>query len=285
MDTPKTLTESLALERIEMNLFRGKSAQTFGRLFGGHVIAQSLLAAFETLEEGRLCHSLHCYFIHPGDARVPILYDVDRARDGGSFSTRRVIAIQNGRQIFNLAASFQVEEEGLEHQAQMPAAGDPEALSPFFPPPRPREGASDKPRTPSRPNPIDIRALPKDETAEGGSRRSGSWMRATSEIGANPRLQQAVLAYSSDMTLLSAAMRPHNLDWHTTGLQSASLDHAMWFHRRSNFNDWHLYSQDTPSASGGRGLVRGSMFSRSGVLVASVAQEVLIRVRPRDTPA
>jgi len=287
METQRSLVESLAPERIELNLFRGTSLQTGGRLFGGHVIAQSLMAAYETVE-ARLCHSLHCYFIHPGDVRAPILYEVDRARDGTSFTTRRVIAVQHGRQIFNLAASFQVEEEGLEHQAQMPSAADPAGLPAFFAEPRlplPPRGSEQMRAMTSRPSVIDIRVAGLGAAADGadGARqpRGGAWMRATTEIGTDPRAQQAVLAYSTDMTLLATAMRPHVVDWQASGLQSASLDHAIWFHRPTDFNRWHLYSQDTPSASGGRALVRGSMFSSGGVLVASVAQETLMRVRPR----
>jgi acyl-CoA thioesterase II len=284
METQRTLVESLAPERIELNLFRGTSLQTGGRLFGGHVIAQSLLAAYETVE-ARLCHSLHCYFIHPGDVRAPILYEVDRARDGTSFTTRRVIAVQHGRQIFNLAASFQVEEDGLEHQAEMPAAADPAGLPAFFGEARmPAPAGGSEPMRPmiSRPTVIDIRVAGRGASPDGARQPlTGAWMRATTEIGTDPRAQQAVLAYSSDMTLLGAAMRPHSVDWQASGLQAASLDHAIWFHRRTDFNHWHLYSQDAPSASGGRGLVRGSMFSSGGVLVASVAQETLMRVRPR----
>jgi acyl-CoA thioesterase II len=288
MDTPKTLVESLALERIELNLFRGTSLQSAGRLFGGQVIAQSLLAAYATVED-RLCHSLHCYFIRPGDVRVPILYEVDRARDGGSFTTRRVVAIQHGRQIFNLAASFQVDEVGLEHQADMPSMPDVESLPDDFEEQRKRalEGGSAQLREMmSRPRPIEIRATePVSRSGAPHEPRTASWMRATAELGPDPRTHQAILAYASDMALLATAMRPHGVNWQTPGLQSASLDHAMWFHRRSDFNRWHLYNQDSPSASGGRGLVRGSIFSQDGRLVASVAQEALIRVRkPEATP-
>lgn len=288
MEAHKTLVESLALERIELNLFRGTSLQTVGRLFGGHVIAQSLLAAYETVEN-RLCHSLHCYFIHPGDVRVPILYEVDRARDGNTFTTRRVIAIQHGRQIFNLAASFQLEEPGLEHQAKMPEApADPEAQPGFFGEQRvkaPWRGKEQTRALKARPSVIDVRAAGRPASADGSQpATNAAWLRATTEVGSDPRTQQAVLAYSSDMTLLSTAMRPHAVDWQTRELQSASLDHALWFHRRSDFNQWHLYSQDNPSASGGRGLVRGSIFNSDGTLVASVAQEALIRVRERTAP-
>jgi acyl-CoA thioesterase-2 len=282
MDTQKTLVESLALERIELNLFRGSSAQPAGRLFGGQVIAQSLLAAYHTVED-RLCHSLHCYFIRPGDVRVPILYEVDRARDGGSFTTRRVVAIQHGKQIFNLAASFQVDEEGLEHQAEMPPMPDVESLPDDFEEQRKKALESGTPQLRemmSRARPIEIRSTERASLSGAPKEpRNANWMRASTELGPDPRTHQAILAYASDMALLATAMRPHRVNWQTPGLQSASLDHAMWFHRRSDFNQWHLYSQDSPSASGGRGLVRGSIFNRDGTLVASVAQEALIRVR------
>jgi acyl-CoA thioesterase-2 len=289
MDTPESLPETLALERLEVNLFRGVSPkQGPGRIFGGQVIAQSLLAAYGTVED-RLCHSLHCYFIRPGDPQVPIVFDVDRSRDGGTFTTRRVVAIQHGQQIFNLAASFQVHEEGFEHQAAMPAGPGPADL--------PDEAEQFKKmsakmpeemrRMMSRPRPIEMRSVegnpffskPRAEGESMPPAESATWMRARGEIGPDPIMQQVILAYASDMNLLSTAMRPHRVQWQTPGLQSASLDHAMWFHKPSNFNDWHLYSQDSPSASGGRGLVRGSIFGADGTLVASVVQEGLIRLR------
>ena len=284
MDTPESLTETLSLERLEVNLFRGLSPSGGPpRIFGGQVIAQSLLAAYETVED-RICHSLHCYFIRPGDPRIPILFEVDRSRDGGTFTTRRVVAIQNGKQIFNLAASFQVAEEGFEHQSPMPQVPGPDAV--------PSEAESMKPmlekapeemrRMMSRPRPIEMRG--RDAFGFGGDVKprepeSDVWIRAVGEIGDDPRMHQVILAYASDMNLLSTAMRPHGVIWQTRGLQSASLDHAMWFHKPSNFNDWHLYSQDSPSASGGRGFVRGAIYTQDGTLVASVAQEGLMRMR------
>ncbi|MCI3132602.1 acyl-CoA thioesterase II [Phenylobacterium aquaticum] len=286
MDTPENLVETLALERLEVNLFRGVSPEDGpGRIFGGQVIAQSLLAAYETVED-RACHSLHCYFIRPGDPRVPIVFEVDRSRDGGSFTTRRVVAIQHGQQIFNLAASFQVAEDGFEHQAPMPQVAMPEAL--------PSEAEAQKAileklpeeqrRWASRPRPIEMR--PVDGSSVFGrpntqprEPESQVWFRAKAPIGDDPHMHQVVLAYASDMNLLSTAMRPHGVHWQTKGFQSASLDHAMWFHKQPNFNNWHLYAQDSPSASGGRGFIRGSIYSEDGVLVASVAQEGLIRMR------
>ncbi len=285
METPEILTETLALERIEVNTFRGVSPEDGpGRIFGGQVIAQSLLAAYETVEE-RICHSLHCYFIRPGDPRIPILFEVDRSRDGGTFTTRRVIAVQNGKQIFNLAASFQVAEDGFEHQAPMPAvrsAGDmaqeAEAHKKAV-----LDGMSEEMRRMmNRPRPIEM--VGRDNYGFGrkpkpSEPKSDTWMRAVAPIGDDARMHQVILAYASDMNLLSTAMRPHGVAWQTPGLQSASLDHAMWFHKASNFNDWHLYTQDSPSASGGRGFVRGAIYGQDGTLVASVAQEGLMRLK------
>lgn len=285
METPEILTESLALERIEVNLFRGVSPEDGpGRIFGGQVIAQSLLAAYETVEE-RVCHSLHCYFIRPGDPRIPILFEVDRSRDGGTFTTRRVVAVQNGKQIFNLAASFQVAEDGFEHQAPMPEVAGPETYAAEADAQKAKvlEGASEEMRRMmNRPRPIEM--LGRDNYGFGrkpkpGEPKSDTWIRAVAPIGDDQRMHQVILAYASDMNLLSTAMRPHGVAWQTPGLQSASLDHAMWFHKPSNFNDWHLYSQDSPSASGGRGFVRGSIYDKAGNLVASVAQEGLMRLR------
>ncbi|RAK59316.1 acyl-CoA thioesterase II [Phenylobacterium hankyongense] len=277
------LTETLQLERLEVNLFRGTTADNSpGRIFGGQVIAQSLLAAYETVEE-RICHSMHCYFIRPGDPTVPIVFEVDRSRDGGSFTTRRVIAVQHGQQIFNLAASFQVAEEGFEHQAPMPAApgwadlpDEAEAQ---------REAMKDAPeaakRWLSRPRPIEMRSADARTYFQDGPKEPTSqvWFRARAPIGGDQHMHQVILAYASDMNLLSTSMRPHGVHWQTPGFQSASLDHAMWFHRPVNFNDWHLYAQDSPSASGGRGFIRGTVYAADGTLVASVAQEGLIRLR------
>jgi acyl-CoA thioesterase II len=269
MDDVENLIDTLALERIEVNLFRGLAPADQGpRIFGGLVIAQALLAAYRTVEE-RVCHSLHCYFIRPGDPAVPILFEVDRARDGRSFTTRRVIAIQHGQQIFNLAASFQVAEAGLEHQDSMPDVPAPETLR-------------SEPGWGGRPRPIDIRAVdPRDWNDPGKAPPfQNMWMRALAPLGDDPVTHQAVIAYASDMSFMSTGMRPHGLNWQTPGLQTASLDHAIWFHRPSNFNDWHLYAQRSPSASGSRGFNLGELYNRDGRLVASMAQEGLMRYRP-----
>ncbi len=285
METPEILTETLALERIEVNTFRGVSPEDGpGRIFGGQVIAQSLLAAYETVEE-RICHSLHCYFIRPGDPRIPILFEVDRSRDGGTFTTRRVIAVQNGKQIFNLAASFQTPEDGFEHQAPMPAVRSPDDMAAEAEAHKKAvlDGMSEEMRRMmNRPRPIEM--VGRDNYGFGrkpkpSEPKSDTWMRAVAPIGDDARMHQVILAYASDMNLLSTAMRPHGVAWQTPGLQSASLDHAMWFHKASNFNDWHLYTQDSPSASGGRGFVRGAIYGQDGTLVASVAQEGLMRMK------
>jgi acyl-CoA thioesterase-2 len=284
MPKPESLIETLALERIEVNLFRGLAPKDEGpRIFGGLVIAQALLAAYGTVEKS-LCHSIHCYFLRPGDPSVPILYDVDRARDGRSFAARRVTAIQHGEQIFNLAASFQHPEQGLEHQDPMPEVPSPEKLADETElrrklvanlPPLMRQMAD-------RPRPIEMRPVDPEHfmSAEPAPPFQSIWMRAAQPIGEDPAFNQAVLAYASDMSFLSTSMRPHGVSWQTPGMQTASIDHAMWFHRPSNFNAWHLYVQKSPSASGARGLNLGEIYSADGRLVASAAQEGLLRYRP-----
>jgi acyl-CoA thioesterase-2 len=269
MAEAESLIDTLALEPIEVNLFRGLAPQNQGpRIFGGLVIGQALLAAYRTVET-RLCHSLHCYFIRPGDPSTPILYEVDRSRDGRSFTTRRVTAIQKGEQIFNLAASFQDEEAGAEHQDPMPDVPSPEDITP-------------DPRFAAWSRPIEIRALDGAfGTAVQGPPSQSIWMRAVAPLGGDPVLNQAVIAYASDMSFLSTSMRPHGWGWQTPGLQSASLDHAVWFHRPSRFNDWHLYAQHSPSASGARGMNLGSIYNQDGRLVATTAQEGLMRHRPK----
>jgi acyl-CoA thioesterase-2 len=283
----ENLVETLALEPIEMNLFRGASVEGGGpRVFGGHVIAQALLAAYETVET-RVCHSIHCYFIRPGDPKVPILYEVDRARDGGSFTTRRVTAIQHGEQIFNLAGSFQDVEQGFEHQAPLPDVPRPEGLPDAFEQMKAMiekmpEAAR---RMMGRPRPIEQRLVDPRGPTDKVAPICRNWIRARAPIGSDQHLHQAILAYASDMGLLETGMRPHGVTWQTPGLQSASLDHAIWFHRPSNFNDWHLYAQDSPSASGARGFIRGQIFHQDGTLVASIAQEGLLRQRQPTSPS
>ena len=279
----ETLVETLQLERLEVNLFRGTTPDNRpGRIFGGQVIAQSLLAAYETVE-GRVCHSLHCYFIRPGDPTHPIIFEVDRSRDGGSFTTRRVIAVQHGAQIFNLAASFMGPEEGFEHQMPMPASPSWKDLPDEAEMRRQmmKEMPEEAKDWMDRHRPIELRSEDARTYFQAGAKEpeSASWIRCRDPIGDDFRMHQVILAYASDMNLLSTAMRPHRVHWQTPGFQSASLDHAMWFHRPTNFENWHLYAQDSPSASGGRGFIRGSIYSEDGLLVASVAQEGLIRMR------
>ncbi len=277
------LVALLDLEPIEVNLFRGQSRDIGGRsVFGGQVLGQALVAAGRTVE-GRVIHSLHAYFLRPGDMEAPIVYDVDRIRDGKSFTTRRVVAIQHGRPIFNLAASFQVEEDGAEHQDEMPEVPGPDGLENEE---QIRRRYVD--RIPKkyhdkflRRRPIELRPVDPTDLFEPEARppQQCMWFRATGKIPDDLRLHQCMLAYASDFGLLGTALRPHQLSFAHRHLQAASLDHTMWFHRPFRMDDWLLYAMDSPSASGARGFNRGNIFTRDGVLVASVAQEGLIRVR------
>lgn len=287
----QTLVENLKLERLEVNLFRGTTPapEARERIYGGQVIAQSLLAAYETVE-GRVCHSLHCYFIRPGDPNIPIIFEVDRSRDGGSFTTRRVIAVQHGQQIFNLAASFQVAEDGYEHQADMPDAPSPDTVENDIDVQR-RRLKDPSPGTRAwldGPQPIEQRTVGgwlRPDRPEPRAPHQQVWFRASEPIPAeDPHLHQVILAYASDTSLLGTASRPHAVGWRTPGFQSASLDHAMWFHQPTDFNQWHLYDQESPSASGGRGFNLGRIYRASdGALVASCAQEGLMRMRKPRT--
>ena len=282
------LLETLDLERLETRLFRGKSPQVgWQRVFGGQVIGQALIAATRTVEEeNRFVHSLHAYFVRPGDPSVPIIYDVENIRDGGSFATRRVTAIQHGKPIYFMTASFQDDEDGFEHQAPMPDVPPPEQLL----------GEADLKeqfltQAPAhirayweRPRPIELRpvALTHYFSAEKLEPSQNIWVRTTGPVPPRRDLQAAVLAYLSDMTLLDTALFAHGTSVLDRALQVASLDHAMWFHRPPVLDDWLLYSQDSPSAFGGRGMTRGAIFTRSGTLIASVAQEGLIRKKATD---
>jgi acyl-CoA thioesterase-2 len=277
----------LDLETVEVNIFRGTSPQDRSqRVFGGQVLGQALVAATRTVED-RLCHSLHAYFLLAGAPKVPILYEVDRSRDGKSFSSRRVVAIQHGRPIFHLSASFQVEEVGLEHQIDAPDVPAPDDLpseDDFR-----REMADKVPQRYRdhflRKRPIEIRPTDRRDIFRPDKRppHQSVWVRATGPLPDDVALQQCVLAYASDMTLLDTALLPHGIGWFSEQIQMASLDHAMWFHRRFRADEWLLYVQDSPSASGARGFNRGLIYTRDGKLVASVAQEGLMRLRESDT--
>ncbi|MCC2612462.1 acyl-CoA thioesterase II [Neorhizobium petrolearium] len=281
------LIATLDLEKLEENLYRGLSPDVgWQRVFGGQVIAQALMGAQRTVQVDRFVHSLHAYFMRPGDPSVPILYQVERIRDGSSFTTRRVVAIQHGKAIFSMSASFQIEEGGYEHQIDMPSVTQPEDLmgekefKALF-----LEHAPEAVRRYwNRERPIEVRptSLLHYLTRDKLEPRQDIWVRTVGEVPADRHYQAAVLAYLSDMTLLDASLYPHGTSIFDPTLQAASLDHAMWFHRPVTFDDWLLYTQDSPSASGARGMTRGSLYTRSGALMASVAQEGLIRKKANE---
>src|SRR6201996_6360270 len=276
----------LDLEKIEENVFRGLSPpERVQRVFGGQVLAQALVAAMRTVPPERACHSFHAYFLRPGDPKVPILYEVDRSRDGASFSARRVVAIQHGAQIFILAASFQVAEEGFTHQAQMPVVPGPEGLEDDQ-----QVLLRDSALSPvmrawvSQDRPFETRAVlgrgPFDGAGDRPARAAIDhiWLKTRGSLPDDPGLHRVLLAFVSDMSLLDTALLPHGKSIFSK-VQVASLDHAMWFHRPFRADEWLLYVQDSPSASGARGFNRGAIYRRDGTLVASVAQEGLIRPR------
>lgn len=282
------LIDLLSLERLEENLFRGQSRDIGTKyVFGGQVLGQSLSAAQHTVDAGRTVHSVHAYFLRAGDITAPIVFDVDRARDGHSFSVRRVTAIQHGQPILVFAASFQKPEPGVEHQFHIPEVPGPEDIpAPAPPSPEVMANLSAKmQRWLSRMGPFDMRPVyPRDELKP--SKRppyQQVWFRLNERIGDDPDLHRAMLAYASDFHLLGTSTFPHAISYYQHNVQMASLDHALWFHRPFRIDDWLLYALDSPSASGARGLARGSIFTRDGILVASVAQEGLIRVLP-ETP-
>ena len=273
------LIELLDLEDIEVNVFRGVSPQVEAqRVFGGQVAGQALVAAARTVEPDHRVNSLHAYFLRSGDPAVPILYEVDRLRDGRSFTTRRVVAIQHGRPIFNLSASFHVHEQGLDHQIPMDADVPPADSLPDFAtrwaPWRDVLGEYDE-----RPRPIDSRYVdwsPPDR-AEPLPPHQRIWIRADGRLPDDPVLHQCVVTYASDLTLLDTTLLPHGGTYRSAHIQMASLDHAMWFHRPFRADEWLLYVQDTPSASDARGIARGLFFTEGGELAVSVVQEGLIR--------
>ncbi len=275
----------LNVEKLEDDLYRGQSTNAgWMRVYGGQVVAQALMAASNTVGDGRLCHSLHAYFIRPGDPKHPIVYRVERDRDGQSFTTRRVIAIQKGRPIFNMAASFQAPEPGLVHAFAPPVSPDPESLmsgaqwaeiygatapEPF------------KTMWTTRERPIDFRAAdPQDPFHPAATPpRSQNWCRAAAAFDVAEPVARALFAYASDMTMLDTCLLPHGIAWTDPRLQVASLDHAIWFNATPDLNDWLLFDQDSPVASGGRGMNRSVVYTRAGAVVATVMQEGLIRYR------
>lgn len=274
----------LALEKIEENLYRGPSQDLgWGTVFGGQVLGQALAAAAYTVPADRFVHSLHSYFLRPGDVNHPIVYEVERIRDGGSFTTRRVVAIQNGHPIFSMFASFQGEEVGLEHQDDAPEAPAPDDLlseqalltriADGIPKRWRTRALADRPIEIRPVEPVHIlapRPMPPHQRA---------WYRAAGELPDDPALHRYLLAYASDFYLLPTSMRPHGVTGFTHPMHVASIDHAMWFHRPFRMDQWLLYVMESPSASGGRGLVRGRFYDQQGRLVASTMQEGLIRLK------
>jgi acyl-CoA thioesterase II len=277
------LVSLLALERIEENIFRGQSQDLgWGTVFGGQVLGQALSAAARTVPADRHAHSLHAYFLRPGNVSAPIVYDVDRIRDGGSFTTRTVKAIQHGKPILNVSASFQTEETGFEHQDEMPAAPPPESL------PTEQERVlayADKlpailRERATAARPFEMRTTDPDTNPfqpVGRPAKRQLWVRAVDKLPDEPALHRYLLAYVSDFTFVTTALLPHGVSWLTPGMHVASIDHAIWFHRPFRCDEWLLHDIESTSASGGRGLVRGRIFTRDGRLVASTMQEGLIR--------
>ena len=289
-DAVQELLSILDLEELDLNLFRGRSPQNgWQRVYGGQVIGQALVAAVRTVDAGRTPHSMHAYFLLPGDPKVPIIYDVDRMRDGKSFTTRRVTARQHGHPIFSMLVSFHGEEQGLEHQMQMPDVPPPDQLPtekemrstvlPFLP-----EAVR---RYYERERPIEMRPVEFDRYT--GKKypdgRFNVWIKITARLPDDPAIHQCALAYASDMSLLDASLTPHGRTLFEKEFMAASLDHALWLHRPCRADAWLLYAQDSPSAGGAWALTRGMLFTRDGVLVASVAQEGLVRPVRAKSPA
>jgi acyl-CoA thioesterase II len=280
------LLRLLELERLEINLFRGESRDIGSpQVFGGQVLGQALMAATATVDNDRLVHSLHAYFLRAGDFNKPIVYEVDRSRDGGSFTSRRVVAIQNGQQIFHMSASFQVAEENFNHQAAMPQVPQPESLTDV----REWIGAAGN-AVPEAVQKMLLRQRPFEFRPVSPERMLGKvvvsdvltpmchWFKAVDSVPTGESLNRCLLAYVSDYYLVTACTAPHSATLDQAKLRIASIDHAMWFHRPVRVDDWLLYAVDSPSASGARGLARGCIFNRQGLLVASAAQEGLFRL-------
>jgi acyl-CoA thioesterase-2 len=276
-DALEFLVDLLDLEPIEVNIFRGVNPhEERQRVFGGQVAAQSLMAAGRTVEQGRP-HSLHAYFLRPGDPTTPILYEVDRIRDGKSFFTRRVVAIQNGRAIYNMQASFHNEQVGFEHQFPMPEVPDPETIRPMAERLMEEFGSTDE--WFKRQHPIDQRYIGELPWSSRNNKepRQQLWIRAYGELVDDPLLHACVITYASDMSLFDAILAPHSRRWDDDVVMVASLDHCMWFHRDVVADDWLLYDIDSPIAHGGRGFARGFIFNQAGELCVSMVQEGLTR--------
>ena len=278
------MLEILDLEPLDVDLFRGRSPQVgWQRVYGGQVIGQALVAAVRTVDASRPPHSMHAYFILPGDPKVPIIYDVDPIRDGKSFTTRRVTARQHGHPIFSMLVSFHHDEPGLEHQAKMPEVPAPESL--------PNESEMRKAMLPKMPEPVrryyererPIELRPVEFERYGGKKLPEGqfhiWIRTTERLPDDPAIHQCVLAYASDLTLLDVSLMRHGRTLFEREFMAASLDHALWLHRPFRADDWLLYAQESPNLHGSRGFARGLIFTRDGTLVASVAQEGLVRQR------
>ena len=282
IDSLRDMLRVLDLEKIEENHFRGESRDIGGKsVFGGQVLGQALAAACRTVD-GRIAHSLHAYFLRPGDMNAPILYEVDRIRDGRTFNTRRIVAIQHGRPIFNMAVSFQIEEGGYEHQSKMLDVPGPDGL-PSIVEMRQKAAELDPERFKGRPTlqlPIDIRPIQPSNPylVDSEPPFQSIWFRTVDTVPADRALHQSILAYASDFVLLGTATLPYRKSLREKNVHMASLDHAMWFHRDFRIDQWLLYVMKSPSASNARGLAIGDVFTQDGSLIATIAQEGLIRV-------
>ncbi|MCF8709265.1 acyl-CoA thioesterase [Rhizorhapis sp. SPR117] len=278
------LTDLLDVEQLDRDLYRGhRKKGGVGRIFGGQVIAQAVMSASLSIEDDKTVHSLHAYFMRPGDENLPIIFRVERDFDGGSFANRRVIAMQNGKAILNLISSFQRKEEGLSHMAPMPQVPPPESLMSLLELAQKHGGELlSGPRTFMQPpGAIELRpviAFPS-LSSEKMDPANQCWFKAIAPVRDDPRLHQAMLAHASDMVLLSTSLLPHGINGVSHNIQTASLDHALWFHEDVTIDDWLLYVMDSPWAGHARGFNRGAIYTREGKLVASVAQEGLIRIR------
>jgi acyl-CoA thioesterase II len=274
------LLKLLELEQLEVNLFRGESRDVGSpQVFGGQVLGQALTAASATISD-RVVHSLHAYFLRRGDFRAPIVYQVDRSLDGHSFANRRVVAIQHGEPIFNMAASFQAVEEGFEHQVEMPQVAQPDELpdSSALPPDMVKHMPERLRQFFEKPRPFTFRLVPSRPRQAGKPQRQ-IWFKAVGQLPDDEKLHRCLLAYASDFFLLGTSTLPHGLETLEARLVMASLDHAIWFHRPLRVDDWLLYAMESPSASGARGFAQAGVFARDGRLVASIAQEGLVRIK------